>query len=150
MLETLSSYFQKSKGKAIELNGRLIQPIYQEKINSKHKIILIKRIKAINSPVQGIRIKAVNGSIKVNDQSHSEIILWADTSPESVSIEVSSKSGCELKYWNVWKAGEIAQAWVGNAGIHVRKMENVVTLECSDGSGEVDLSNLVVQIEELN
>jgi hypothetical protein len=148
MVETLSSLFQRSQGAAVEIDGRLVQPIFQDKIAGTEARFLIRRIKSMNSPVQGLRLKAVKGRIKVNGQSHSEVILWADTSPASVEISVSSKSGCVLKAWNVWRVGDIAQAWVGNSGIHSKKVGRVVVLACSDGVGEVDFTDLVVEIEE--
>lgn len=148
MVETLSSLFQKSKGAPIEIDGRLAQPIYQTSIEAKRKEFLIRRLKATGSPVQGLRMKVVNGEIEVNGQRHPEIILWSDTSPEAVVISILSKTGCELKAWNVWQAGDIVQAWVGNSGLLINKIGKVVTLECSDGVGEIDFSNLVVQIEQ--
>ena len=148
MTTTLSEQFQQSRGKAIQFDGQLIHPMFQKKIN-KNKNFLIRRLKVIDSPLQGLRIKVVGGEIEVNNQSHPEIILWADTSPESVIISVSSKNGCDLKIWNVWKIDDLTQAWVGNAGMVINEMGKVVTLECSGGVAEVDFSNLVVEIEEL-
>lgn len=149
MGDTLSTIFQKSKGASINLNGRLVQPMYEVMIDGGRHAFLIKRLTAIDSPVQGLRIKVDKGDIEVEDQCHSEIILWADTSPDTVQIIVAPKAACKMKIWNVWRVGDSAQAWVGNAGIHVRRESSVVTLECSDGSGEVDFSNLVIQIENI-
>lgn len=147
MSETLSSLFQKSKGAPIEMNGHSVQPIFQISIKDKRQDFLIRRLKATKSPIPGLRIKAVKGEIEVNGQRHPEMILWADTSPESVAVSVLSKSGCELKIWNVWRVDNIAQAWVGNAGLLISKTGKVITLECSDGVGEVDFSSLVIQLE---
>lgn len=148
MSETLSSLFQKSRGLPIEMNGRLVQPIFQTRIEGKRQDFLIRRLNATNSPVPGLRIKAVKGEIEVNGQRYPEVILWADTSPESVVISVFSRAGCELKAWNVWRSDDVVQAWVGNAGLLLSKIGKVIKLECSDGVGEADFSNLVIQIEQ--
>ncbi|SHM80476.1 hypothetical protein SAMN05216593_103246 [Pseudomonas asturiensis] len=39
-------------------------------------------------------------------------------------------------------------AWVGNAGIHVHGTDGTMTLECSDGVGDVDFSDYVVVVEK--
>ncbi len=148
MPETLAVLFQKSKAAVIEYNNQLVHGILNLKINGSQKFI-IRRLNSSKSLLQGLRLKAVKGSIEVNGQSHGDIILWADTCPEAVDIYVASKSECELKIWNVWKSGEITHAWIGNAGFLVFEKENIIMLECSDGVGEVDFSDLVIEIEKI-
>jgi hypothetical protein len=150
MTETLSSLFQKSHGAAIEIDGRFVRQIFQEKIGCTRKRFLVRRIGSAAYPIQGLRIKAVKGSVEINGESHSEVVLWADTSPVSVEIAVTSKSGCDLKAWNVWKIEDAVQAWVGNSGILVSKLGAVITLECSDGTGEINFTDLIMQIEEFD
>lgn len=146
MSETLSCLFQKSHGAAIEIDGLLVWPICQQKIAQPMKKFLVRRLGSTHSPVQGVRIKAAKGTILVDGHSHPDIILWADTSPAAVEIVVRSKIGCELNAWNVWRSGDRVDAWTGNAGMLIHKADGVVTLECSDGKGEIDFTDLVVQI----
>lgn len=120
------------------------------KIGGGSRTFLVRRLQSSASLVTGLRLKAVRGEIEVNGQRHAEIILWADTSPETVSLSVLSDAGCELKAWNVWRAGDVVQAWVGNAGIAISEVGSAVTLECSGGGSETDFSALVVQIEPVN
>jgi hypothetical protein len=148
MTETLSFRFQQTKGAPIEIDGRLVQPMLQEKVTRPRRDLLVRRVSSTEIPVQGLRIKADKGTIEMNGQSHPDIVLWADTSPASVEIAIASKSGCELKMWNVWRVGDVMHAWLGNAGIHLSKVGKVLTLECSDGVGVVNFTDLVVQIEE--
>jgi hypothetical protein len=148
MIETLSSRLQQSEGAPIEIDGRLVLAILQEKITQDRKSLLVRRVSSTKSPVQGLRIKAVKGKIVIDGHSYPDIVLWADTSPASVEITIASKSGCDLKMWNVWRVGDVMHAWLGNAGIHLSKVGKVLTLECSDGVGEANFTDLVVQIEE--
>ncbi len=147
MDQILSLLFQQSKGAPVESKGQLVHPIFKARVKSGQKRFLIRRIHATSSPVPGLRIKAVKGQIEVNGQRHPEVILWADTSPETVPLSVISKFGCELKAWNVWRADDLVQAWVGNAGLVISEADHVITLECSDGVGEVNFTDLVVQIQ---
>lgn len=149
MMETLSSIFQRTCGAPIEMDGRAIIPIFQMSLSSGRKDFLVRRLDASSESVTGLRIKAVKGKIEVNGQSHSEIILWADTSPDVVPLSIFSKSGCELKIWNVWRAGDLIQAWVGNAGLIVTNNKNSFKLECSGGDEGVNFCALVVQVEFL-
>lgn len=146
MAETLSSLFQKSKGAPIEVDGRLVQSIFKTEISRASQTFLVRLVKAKHSPSQGVRIKVVKGEVEVNEQRHQEIILWADTSPKSLVVAIHAKPGCELKMWNVWMVDEIVQAWVGNSGIIVSETEAAVTLECSDGYGQVDFSCLIIEM----
>lgn len=148
MTETLAELFQKAKNSTIELDNQLIYAILKIKIDSP-KNFIIYRLNASSPPLQGLRLKADKGSIQVNGQTHPEIILWADTSPDVVSISVIPKRECELKIWNVWKSGASTEAWVGNAGFLVSKIDNVISLECSHGLGDINFSNLVIKLEEI-
>jgi hypothetical protein len=145
--DTLSYRFQQSKGAPVAFAGRLVQPIFQKTLGSGRQAIAVRRLAATTSPVQGLRLKAVKGRIEVNGQDHPEIILWADTSPPVLDLAVACANGCELKCWNVWKYGDIVQAWIGNAGMHVAEADGRVTLACSDGVGDADFADLVVELE---
>lgn len=150
MTETLSSIFQRTRGAPIQVAERLVYPIFQKKIKAGRSNFLARRLKSTMQPVSGLRLKVVKGELEVNDQRHSEVILWADTSPESVCFSVLSKTGCELKIWNVWRVNDIAQAWVGNAGMVISEEGRITNLECSGGTEAVDFSTLVFQIESID
>lgn len=150
MNESLSTLFQKSNGLPIELGGCLAYPIFKMVIKESKKDFLVRRLHATKSPISGLRIKVVKGEIEIKGERHPEVILWTDTCPESVSLSILSKSGCELKTWNVWRVDDLTQAWVGNAGLLISEENKIIMLECSNGSGEIDFSDLVVQIEPCN
>lgn len=146
MKNSMASRFQAGNGEAIEFNGRLVRPLFQIEARGREKLIVARKI-AKKSPRQGLRIKAKESELEVNDQCHQEIILWADTSPDRVEIAVHAKPGCQLKFWNVWEIDGIVQAWVGNSGMVVTENDDRIVMECSDGTGETDFVSLVVEIE---
>ena len=84
MTETLSSAFQRSRGAPVQVGERLVYPIFQKKIKAGRSSFLARRLKSSMQPVAGLRLKVVKGELEVNNQRHSEVILWEDTSPESV------------------------------------------------------------------
>lgn len=149
MVETLSAIFQRTRGAPIEINGRIVLPIFQMTLPAGRKNFLVRRLKSSSASVTGLRIKVVKGEIEVNGQRHSEIILWADTSPEEVPLSVVSKSSCDLKIWNVWRTDDVVQAWVGDAGLIASQADGAIKLECSGGDEGVNFSALVVQIDKV-
>lgn len=150
MTETLSSVFQRTQGAPVEVAGRLVYPIFQKKIKKGRSNFLARRLKSSAQPILGLRLKVVKGELEVNGQRHSEIILWADTSPECVFFSVLCKTACELKIWNVWRVQDIVQAWVGNAGMVISEEGGTISLECSGGTEAIDFSSLVFQIEAVD
>lgn len=150
MTETLSSIFQRTHGTPVEVQQRLVYPIYQKKIEAGRSSFLARRLKSSMQPVSGLRLKVSKGQIEVNNQRHSEMILWSDTSPESIIFSVLSKTDFQLKIWNVWRVDGVVQAWVGNAGIVITQEGRVTKLECSGGTDSVDFSTLVFQIESID
>ncbi|MBF7145019.1 MULTISPECIES: hypothetical protein [Pseudomonas] len=150
MMETLSSMFQRTLGAPIEVAEGLAHPIFQKKIRAGRSRFSARRLKSSKQLVPGLRLKVVKGELEVDNQHHSEIILWADTSPESVFFTVVSRKTCQLKIWNVWRTNDIVQAWVGNAGIVITEENCITKLECSGGTEIVDFSTLVYQIESID
>jgi hypothetical protein len=149
MTETLSFIFQKTNGAPIEINGVIIRPSYKLNLQKGEHKFLIRRLKVKEKPLQGIRLKIKKGEIFVNDKTLSDVILWANTSPDLIEIHIKSKKDCELIIWNEWQIDNLTQAWVGNAGIHIVNGEKVTKLECSNGIGDVDFTDLVVEIEKV-
>ncbi|MBF6031473.1 hypothetical protein ICY20_27315 [Pseudomonas sp. P115] len=150
MEETLSSIFMRTNGKPINSNGKTVVAIVEIEITKPRTVFSIRRLSATDNRVQGLALKAVSGQIVVDDSGNGypEIVLWSDTSPDDVVIEVLSKSGSTLKIWNVWRSTFGMNAWVGNAGIYVCRPDGKMTLACSDGVGDVDFCDYVVALEE--
>ncbi|WP_152531800.1 hypothetical protein [Pseudomonas syringae] len=151
MTETLSTIFQRTRGAPVEVSGRLVKPIFEKAIEKGQSNFLARRLSASNEVVTGLRLKSVNGYIEINNQRDTDIILWTDTSPESVSFSVVAKKAGVLKIWNVWRADNIVQAWVGEAGIVVCEDQEgrLTKLECSGGTETVDFTTLIYEIEAI-
>ncbi|MEO6146413.1 MAG: hypothetical protein ABIT70_05070 [Sulfuriferula sp.] len=146
-METLSALFQKSKGAPVKYAGKLVYPIFQRELEGMCAQLRIKRISQNSAVAQGLRIKLDNGELEINGQQLKDIVIWADTSPDEVQVRVIGKSNVGVKVWNVWRYGDLMQAWTGNAGIQIEEKNGLVRLSCSDGVGEPDFTDLIVQIE---
>lgn len=142
---TLSLQFQKSKGKPVLIDGEKIYPIYVLDLD-KECSIKLKWISTQSEFKQGLQIKSDKGFIEVNHKQLTNVILWEDTSPSEVVLRYISKEGGKLKFWNVWEVEGITQAWLGNAGIAIYPSDNCIRLKCSDGNGDINLENTVVEL----
>lgn len=150
MAETLSSLFQRTSGQPVDVAEGLAHPIFRKKVGAGRSNFLARRLRSSEKWVCGLRLKVVKGELEINDQRHAEIILWADTSPQSVFFTVVAKKDCELKAWNVWRANGTVQAWIGNAGIVISEDGRVSRLACSGGTEVIDFSTLVYEIESVD
>lgn len=143
--KTLSEKFQSTMGQPVEVEGTKAYPIYSFELN-KEKQITLKWVSTQSNLKQGIQIKIDKGVIEVNGEKLSNIILWEDTSPTEVSFRCLPKENAKLKVWNVWDVDGVTQAWVGNAGMDILESNHKVRLSCSDGSGDVNFQNVVVEL----
>ncbi|WP_152531666.1 hypothetical protein [Pseudomonas syringae] len=152
MTETLSTIFQRTRGAPIEVSGRLVQPIFEKTIETGQSNFFAHRLGVSNEVLTGLRLKSANGYININNQRYTDVILWSDTSPESVYFSVVAKKAGVLKIWNVWRADNIIQAWVGNTGIMVSEeaQGKLMKLECSGGTETADFTTLIYEIKSIS
>jgi hypothetical protein len=59
---------------------------------------------------QGVWL-AVDGELAVGDHSSSQIVLWRDTAPDRVELEVVSSGDGLLRFSNVWDSGRGRTPW---------------------------------------
>jgi hypothetical protein len=148
MTSDLSERFAESCGHPIQIGDLEVHSIFTVPVR-EGQIIRVARISAAAAPVQGLRLKVDNGTLAVHGQELSEVVLWADTAPEHVTIECHAhKRGSTLKIWNAWRDPDgTMQAWLGNAGMVVQRAGARLSLQCSDGRGRVDFGDLIVEID---
>lgn len=150
-METLSAQFQREQGRPLNYCGNIVLPIFKKDLNQELVSLVITRLSSLRKPEQGIRIKVERGEIHLEGKNYKEIILWEDSSPDSVEMTVISKGKSQLKIWNVWRVDSLVNAWVGNAGMVINEMATQsLEFQCSDGVGSVDFSNLVFVIRILD
>lgn len=143
-IETLAARFQKSKGQPIELGSDSVWPMYQVQIAPGRHLLEIQRKSAKENPTQGLRLKLGSGELLINGQILSDVVLWADNSPDAIEVAIQAKKATVLKIWNVWSVEGTMHAWIGNAGMLVEESDGHLLFRCSDGIGEVDFSDLIV------
>jgi hypothetical protein len=59
---------------------------------------------------QGVWL-AVEGELVIEDVTFSQVVLWRDTAPDQVQLEVRSTSDGLLRLYNVWDSGRGHGRW---------------------------------------
>ena len=81
---------------------------------------------------QGLILDA-DQPLRVGETSATRVVLWSTNSPEEVEV-VTTDAG-ELRIWNVWRDGDLIQAWERDAGLEVDDAGADLGLRCHDGHG---------------
>lgn len=146
MEPNLASLFAEQQSSQIDWHGPLYG-LYELPTDAEE---LTLRFRSVGAQLpQGLRLKARGGTLEIESSSASDVILWEDTAPDEVHVRIRwrSKGARSLRVWNAWRVKDVTQAWLGNAGMRVTRAEDgVVTLRSSDGEGDPDFGNLVVEV----
>ncbi|WP_225007164.1 hypothetical protein [Novosphingobium percolationis] len=152
MSKPLMTLFQEAEAAQIDWGGQQLFALVETPAQSDFELVFVR---AKECPVQGINLKCMNGTLAIEGVEATEMVLWNDTAPEKIQVQVKPKSTDvpRLKIWNVWrgKVGgvDVKQAWLGNAGMRIEQVSEQTRICCSDGMGEVDFSDLVVDLRFL-
>lgn len=144
--QTLSGLFIENRGDPIEWEGRSVYQMWSKDWNQELQKLVIRRISSDSTFTQGLRVKLDRGEMLVNGQILKDATLWSDTSPDLVRIDIV-KTPKVIKIWNTWLYDGQTWAWTGNAGMLIQEQGCRVLLRCSDGVGEVDFGNLVIELD---
>lgn len=146
---SLAQRFQEARAPIIEVDGREIYGLYEIGVSSGETGLSLDFVSSKKSTIQGVNIKAVNCNVEINNRILTDFVIWEDRSPQHIPMNVTIKRGgkAALKIWNVWKYDDVSHAWIGNAGMLVKKDDGHIAFHCSDGTGEPDFEDLVFTID---
>lgn len=100
--------------------------------------LTITRAQATDARPQGLVVDA-DHDLDVNGVTAKRVVLWSDGAPDVVEVRTSERG--LVRFWNVWREGELVQAWQGESRIEVDDDGEDLGLACHDGHGDggVDL-----------
>jgi hypothetical protein len=146
---TLADRFASAQGNHLEVDGCTLYWTFYIPVSTGDSFEFRFRDFA-RSPVQGLAIDCDLCQGEIAGQKARSFQLWTDTAPERVSLRIHrAKSGARLSIFNVW--GDESHSpmlyRLNDAAIYVDgAFPGPVVLRCSDGYGNLDLSDLVVEI----
>ncbi len=146
MGDSLSDLFAVQKTTKVEWGGPLFS-LYELPTDASH--LVVRFVSARPDPPQGVRLKIRGGDLEVEGTRGRDLVFWEDSAPEEVRVSIvwKPRAARSLRIWNIWRGGcEVIQAWLGNAGMRVDDDGRRLLLRCSDGRGEPNFGDLVVEV----
>ncbi|MDH3753003.1 MAG: hypothetical protein OEU32_03940 [Acidimicrobiia bacterium] len=141
----LATIFGESGSEIITHENRTVRAFVRIEVPAR-ATLEITRLTASRRRPQAMKISANVGELVVDGSRAPTIALWADTSPRKVLVTIDNDERTTVDLWNAWRYGGADHAWLGNAGIVVQAEADHYTLQCSDGVGAVDFTDLVVTV----
>lgn len=141
---TFTDLFEQTRSDVIDWQGHPVRPVLRFPV-STGSVVRVRRLGSSPMRAQAIKLATDAGQIAVNGVNATSIALWTHTAPVDVELRIDGPA-TSLDVWNAWSLDGVANAWLGNSGIIVEEHANGHTLQCSDGVGEPDFSDLVVWI----
>jgi hypothetical protein len=134
-------------GASIKVQGRTVHLTYALGFPAPGTLT-VRFVSSSRRARQALRLAVKGGRLLVNGRSLDNVVLWRDTAPRVVSLQVVPvRRSCTVHLWNAWAEGKrIRQAGLGNGGMLVTPEPDGLRLECSAGVGAQDFRDLVVRI----
>jgi len=143
---TLSEMFERSETDTIEWRDQVVRAVIRFPVKDGARL-RVRRLGSSRDRAQAIKLALNSGSLRVNGLSSPSMAIWSHTAPEEIEIEVTGRRASTLDVWNSWSLDGVDNAWLGNSGIIVQDHAGGHTLQCSDGTGDPDFSDLVVWLD---
>lgn len=140
---SFENLFKKHNGQKIIYHSKELILIDRIAIEKRQKVKIV--FKEANSEWrQGVVIET-KGTFEVAGKSiKNSVILWYDSAPTEVSLDVNSKNN-EIIIYNVWDVGNgTVHYWHNGAAMWVQQIDDDLRLyHCNDGHPDDDLNDLI-------
>ena len=138
--------FMQTKGKPIQWNGQTLVMVDAFPVQKREKLRLM--FEGFGSEwKQGVMLDT-KGAFTVNgkDCGH-KVVLWQDTAPQQVELEVSSEDGVVLVK-NCWNTGDgSTHSWHHGAAMIVDDLGGKRRYRCNDGHPDENFTDVVFTME---
>ena len=141
--KTLAERFGRDED-LLQVDGREVRSLVRVPVTGGSRVT-VTRLTATRARPQAVVLGVDHGEIAVHGVAASTVSLWSTTAPREVTLTVP-KNATQLELWNAWLIDGVEHAWVGNAGLVLQKAGDTITMQCSDGLGNADFTDLVVQV----
>ena len=145
--KTPGEHRSESHGAAIRVHGQTVHLSYVLEFPAPGTFT-VRFVSCSTRIRQALRLAVKGGRLLVNGRSLANVVLWQDTAPRAVTVQVvPTHRNCTVHFWNAWAEGkQIKQPWLGNGGMLVKPEPTGLRLECSAGVGAPDFRDLIVRI----
>lgn len=151
MSATIAERFMASGGRPINVGGEDVH-LWTEVGPISDAVVFHLSLNASSPRPQALCMTAKGGTLQVEGQDASDLVLWTDTAPPHVEVHArpNRRRAMTIRFWNAWRDTRgVMQFGVGNVGMVVARSSDQIMLLCSDGFGEVAFGDLRVEIRGL-
>jgi hypothetical protein len=134
-----------AQGTPIDINGVPSVRIYSIQLQPKAEFH-VKRVANIDEPIQCLHISTDRPILEIDGHRFKDTVLWADTSRPEITVRSAGRVTRTVKFWNSWLTDTREDAWMRNAAIQFEEIDSGVRLNCSDGRGDLDFTDFIVEI----
>lgn len=149
-MQTFAERFGAAKDAPIHYNGRDLHRQFVLPVK-KGDSIGLRFLRATDRPVQGVGVKCEKCEISIADTRARSFGLWTDTAPSEVILNVvKAQADARVVFFNQWRDEKYGSTMyhLNNAAMEiVPQPDGSVLLRCSDGWGEPDFNDLVLQVK---
>lgn len=142
---SLSDMFEQSESDAIEWRGSVVRAVVRLPV-SDGQTIRLRRLDSSRERAQALKLGLNAGALEINGASSQTLAIWSHTAPIEVEIRVQGRRASNIDLWNAWSLDGVDNAWLGNSGIVIQDHAGGHTLQCSDGVGEPEFSDLIMWV----
>lgn len=147
-MSSLQDEFDRVDGRPIEYRGRTVCLSYWVKLTGRSRLT-IRFLRAVVAPPQGLGLTAEACQLSVGRTSTRHMVLWRDTAPDTVHVEVTdTQPGARIGIMNQWRDEVYGTTLLGlnNAAMDVQpQLDGSLLMRCSDGCAGPDFNDLVVE-----
>ena len=146
---SFETLFTESKGQPIIYKGKELKMINRLSLPTGKITLKVCFISTDSDYKQGI-ILDTKGEFNINDQKITKkIILWEDTAPKEVVMQVKSKNK-EIIIYNVWKTLDgTTHYWHNGGALYIEESGSKIIYHCNDGFPDEDFNDLIFSVEIL-
>ena len=145
MTTPFADQFAEAQSTTIEFDGEVLHSIVEISVDGPITFVVV-RVRFRADRPQGLVIDGDSANLRVGEVKAPRLTLWSDTSPPTVSVNISEPGPVTLRLWNTWREDAVEHAWVGWAAMKREDDVGVTTLACRDGHDDGDFDDLVVEL----
>ena len=144
---SFTALFTESKGQPIIYKGKELKMMDRVSLPSGNVSFKLRFVSSDSDYKQGI-ILETKGDFYINEQKiPKKIVLWEDTAPKEVLMQVKSKNK-EVLIYNAWRLpnGTI-HYWYNGGALYTENQDGKIIYHCNDGFPDEDFNDLIFSVE---
>jgi hypothetical protein len=143
---TLADEFAATRGRPVRWEGRLVERVAQLPAVGPSRLV-VHRVSARAEREPVLHVATARGRLRVGRRDARTLRLRVAEAPSRIEIDLETVGPTVVRVWNGWIVDGAESTWSGNAGIVVDRAGAGALLQCSDGIGPADFTDLVVLVQ---